>query len=286
MEGLKKALREGLRMSLPRVQVPGRYRVADRLGARLAPAPPVEVVDVHGLRVAFDHRHLSCRTMYYGIYEEAFVRFLQRTLRPGDTFLDLGANIGYITAVVHGLVGPGGRVLAFEPSRTCYERLRADNPQWPTGVDIRNTAITDQVGTHAFMDTERVVSLGFSALFHNREAGAGDRVYEVPTTSIDGIVEEHGLRDIACVKMDIEGAELIALKGASATLAQGIARHILVEMTNMGEKHQRENERIVEVLERHGYTPHLPEPGGRLRPFPMDLGKTFREDVIWRPDRH
>lgn len=279
---MKATLRGGLRWLLPRVRVPGRYRVANGLGTLLAPDPAVEVVDMEGLRVAIDHGHLSCRTMYYGIYEEAFVRFLRRMLRPGDVFLDLGANIGYITAVAHGRTGPGGKVLAFEPSLTCFDQLRTNNPHWPQGVEIRNTAITDQVGTHAFMDTSRVVSLGFSALFHNRQAGTGDNVYEVPTTSIDRIVEEHGLQRIACIKMDIEGAELIALKGAVSTLERGLAEHILVEMTNMGEKHRQENERIVEVLQRYGYVPHLPELNGRLRSFPMDLDTTFREDVIWR----
>src|SRR5687768_1033712 len=50
-----------------------------------------------------------------GRYEEHLTAALVAALRPGDTFLDLGANMGYFTMLAASLVGPGGRVLAFEP---------------------------------------------------------------------------------------------------------------------------------------------------------------------------
>ena len=53
--------------------------------------------------------------MYYGSYAVPIVETMKRTLRPGDTFLDVGANIGYLSAIAAGLVGVTGQVHCFEP---------------------------------------------------------------------------------------------------------------------------------------------------------------------------
>ena len=55
------------------------------------------------------------------------------------------------------------------------------------------------------MDTPRVISSGFSVLFHNREAGPDDQVYEVEAISIDDAAQRLDVERIACIKMDIEG---------------------------------------------------------------------------------
>lgn len=282
MEVLKRSLRRCLQWLLPHWRLPGKFWLADVLGARIAPVPPEELLTIGGINVRIDHRLVPCRHMYYGIYEQDFVRFLQRTLRRGDSFIDLGANIGYMTAVAHHLVGEEGVVLAFEPSRTCQNQLRADNPTLPKGVHLSAAAIMDQGGRFPFLETPQVISHGFSCLFHDRKPAAGDQVYEVEAVTLDEVVARNQLTRIACVKVDIEGAEYIALLGAQNLLRTGAVDHWLVETTNLRPVSRAMNEKVIALLRSHGYRPFLPDRRGRLGPYQIDLSTTFRCDIIWR----
>jgi hypothetical protein len=62
--------------------------------------------------------------MYFGSYALLVVEAMRRFLRPGGVFLDVGANIGYLSAVAADLVGPRGEVHAFEPVPAYFDRLR------------------------------------------------------------------------------------------------------------------------------------------------------------------
>lgn len=71
------------------------------------------------------------------------------TWKPGDTFLDVGANVGYFTLLASRAVGPGGSVHAFEPSPLLCQRLVADlrrNP-FATNVTVHQVAVSDHRGT-------------------------------------------------------------------------------------------------------------------------------------------
>lgn len=283
---MKALVRTLLRRALPLTGLRGRHYLADHLGRWAMPDPPVELLPMNGIRIEIDHRLATCRHMYYGLYEECFVHFLKRTLRPGDVFFDLGANIGYIMAVAHGLVGPRGLVAAFEPSRICHGQLTRNNPQLPEGVRLFNAAIMDRSGSFPFMDTPRVISSGFSVLFHDRQAGPDDQVYDVEAISIDDAVERLQVKRIACLKMDIEGAELIALQGAERVISAGRVDHVLVETTNHSDAERARNEGIVALLTSHGYAPHVPDRQGRLLPFRIHLDQRFRTDIIWKRVAH
>lgn len=282
MEVLKRFLRRCLQWALPHWRLPGKFWLADVLGARIAPGPPEELLTIGGINIRIDHRLVPCRHMYYGIYEQNFLRFLQRTLRRGDAFLDLGANIGYMTAMAHQLVGEEGVVLAFEPSRTCQDQLRMDNPTLPKGVHLSAAAIMDHSGRFPFLDTPQVISHGFSCLFHDRKPAAGDQVYDVEAVTLDEVVEQQRLKRIACVKVDIEGAEHIALIGAQNLLRTGAVDHWLIETTNLRPMSRAMNEKVSALLTSHGYQPFLPDGRGILLPYHIDLSTTFRHDIIWR----
>lgn len=105
-----------------RLPVRGRFRFADVIGRRLAPAG-VETIDLDGIPFPVDHSLAPYRYAYYGVYEEDNVRLARKLVRPGDTVIDAGAKIGYLTTVFAALVGPNGRVFAFEPSRNCSALL-------------------------------------------------------------------------------------------------------------------------------------------------------------------
>src|SRR5215469_2316955 len=100
-------------------------RALGRIQRRLIAVPESRVDLING-SVRFEHRHLSFlneddyRAMLTASYDIILCDFLERNLTPGDTVLDVGANVGYIAAVAASRVGSVGEVHSFEPLRECF----------------------------------------------------------------------------------------------------------------------------------------------------------------------
>lgn len=190
---LRRVLRAGFRRALGLVTRGGLRSVL----------PHGEVV-----RIAPEYRFLTWNPMEY----EAF----RAILRPGDTALDVGANVGAY-ALLFGLwVGARGRVLAFEPAPEAFAGLRRHLVLNRLDRRVRavQTAVADREGEASF------VSEGFQGTNHlsvpNRPAGAA--LIRVPTTTIDAVCVEYQLHP-RLIKIDVEGAEVEVLRGARQTIA-------------------------------------------------------------------
>lgn len=128
---------------------------------------------------------------------------------PGDTVLDCGAYTGNTALYFSRMAAETGRVYSFEAMPQTYDKL-ARNIQdlCLTNVECFNNALNDTCET----------------LFFSEEVGPGARVSAKPTkiqvqaVSIDSFVEKHSLQSVDFIKMDIEGNELAALKGATRTI--------------------------------------------------------------------
>ena len=194
----------------------GGYRLA-RLARRLVPREawrgsyPIP----GGARFELDLSTYPDCCMAVGIYELDTLRLLRRLLRTGDHFVDCGANIGYFSFAAARFVGPSGRVDAFEPDPINRARLDANlavNGS-PAHVRVHPVALTDHAGEatlyHPAQD-ER--NHGEASLF--APAGVESTLYTVATARFDERID----RSPRLVKMDIEGAELAALKGMTRFL--------------------------------------------------------------------
>lgn len=169
------------------------------------------------LRVDPEYRHLGWNADEYAA--------LKRHTRSGATVLDVGANVGCYTMLFAGWVGDTGRVYAFEPaaaSRAGLERHLALNGL-TSRVSVRPEAISDGAGDAAFLDAG---THGDNRLVPAPAPGTTT----VPSLSIDGFCEAAGLSP-EVIKIDIEGAELAALRGARRTIARlGPALALFVEL--------------------------------------------------------
>lgn len=132
-------------------------------------------------------------------------------LRPGDRFVDVGANAGYYSVLAAGCVGPAGAVEAFEPSEPARGRLLANIAlNALSNVRVHPVALAESAGTARFVadrDTENRLASGQD----------GDTpTVEVPTATLDA-----ALGDLPCAlgKIDVEGAEGRVLAGAERALA-------------------------------------------------------------------
>lgn len=144
-------------------------------------------------------------------------------VRPGDTVLDVGANVGAYAMLFGRWVQPGGRVLAFEPSPEAHAGLVAHlRLNGLAGVvEARAEAVAGESGTLRFRS---------EGLHGTSRLADGASSIDVPAVSVDDLCAREGI-DPALLKVDVEGAELDVLRGARETIARrGHALALFVEM--------------------------------------------------------
>ena len=149
----------------------------------------------------------------------------RRLVRPGMTVIDLGAHVGYYSRFLSKLVGPAGVVYAFEPNPENRAALRRnlDAPSY-SNVEIVPCAISDREDTRKLF-----ISLGHSN--HSLIEGytEAESFVEVPSISVDAFVAKRGIQSVDFVKMDVEGAESMALNGMRETIRNSPRLAVLVE---------------------------------------------------------
>ncbi len=152
-------------------------------------------------------------------------------LRDGDTFIDGGAHIGYLTMLASSCVGPTGAVHTFEPVSRTYDALARNVARnSATNVRLNKMALGPRDGT---LDLElpidprgdAILAWGATAI----QAGRGS-IERVPMTTLDEYAERAKLRSIRVLKLDLEGAELGALEGARDLLKRRRVEHLVVEL--------------------------------------------------------
>jgi FkbM family methyltransferase len=130
-------------------------------------------------------------------------------LRPGARVFDIGAHQGVVAAMLANVVGPSGRVVAVEASpHNSSAALRNRELNGLTQIEVVQAAASDEPGTLVFNE-------GLNGQLDDG-TGAGGRLL-VEAVTIDGLADRFGLPDV--VFLDIEGAECLALSGASRVLA-------------------------------------------------------------------
>jgi len=148
------------------------------------------------------------------------LRFLRRYLAPGMTFVDIGAHYGLYAVLAAHLVGPSGRVLAFEPAAPAFRRLRWH--LWLNGAR-QVLASPDAVGARAMTASlyRPVRGVDTTSSLHPNAIGASRlRRQEVRVTTLDEAAGSRGFAGVDLVKLDVEGAEPEVLEGAARVLAE------------------------------------------------------------------
>jgi FkbM family methyltransferase len=163
------------------------------------------------------HKSGSGALIYYqGASEPETSSFLDRFLKPGMVFVDAGAHVGEYTVRAARLVGPSGQVHAFEPAPETFDILRQSvKLDGYTNVRLNRAALYDADTTVEFrIDEQPTLS---SILAENTE---GDKeTIKVPAMRLDTYWRVAS-RPIDLVKVDVEGAELDVLHGATGLLAR------------------------------------------------------------------
>jgi FkbM family methyltransferase len=173
--------------------------------------------------------HIQNNIFYLGYWEWYVSKLLKRLLLPGDTFVDVGANMGWFTLLGAHLVGPTGRVIAFEPNPVTRKHLERNvRLNLCRHVIVESRALSDRSGTARLRQVSQGNAGSFSIV---GEVATDDEVYEISTARFDDYHGERQLGRIRVMKIDVEGAELLVLKGMQSVLRQHLCDFILVETT-------------------------------------------------------
>ena len=198
--------------------------------------------------------------MLSGNYDDFFFKFLENINLSGKTAFDVGAHLGFHTLHFAQKVGPHGSVVAFEPNPVNIQRLQMivnRNKEITNQITLIKKAVSEKKGTINFLCADIVEDgsscggfIDGSDTFYERasyEEKRGFRPITIETVSIDEAVQSGTLRKPDIIKIDIEGAEYLAIKGAISVLKK-YAPILLIEI------HSKFNsENIFPVLKNLGY---------------------------------
>lgn len=157
-----------------------------------------------------------------GTWQRPVLRFVAEHVRPGSTFLDVGAWIGPVTLLAAQRTGPTGRVVAFEPTPATWRALRANiDGAGLAHVEALNLALGDRVGKAAFHAPGPMSSTSSMTPLQGPggHTGPAGVAFEAPCTTLDAICAERGIEPDG-IKVDVEGAEEALLRGGAQTLAR------------------------------------------------------------------
>ena len=157
-------------------------------------------------------------------YEPELVAALPRLLKPGDVFIDVGANIGFLSTVAARLVGPTGHVVAFEPHPDALSVFRAAaGINGVSGdVEIVEAAVGSKEGTtKLFLTIDSVLSTTDPSRAPLRDEYPFDRAIDVQSVTLDSwlLARPDLLPKLAAIKIDVEGTEDEVFAGMRETLA-------------------------------------------------------------------
>lgn len=153
-----------------------------------------------------------------GRWEPHVERCIHRLLEPGDAAIDIGANLGYFTAVMAQCVGEKGHVWAFEPVPATFDRLRLSSSLNGFGqVTPLAVALGDVNGTAQITFDPHFAG---SASLQRDTVGSPSQAHAVAVRRLDDLVASGTVRRPQLIKIDVEGHELAVIRGALQTIAE------------------------------------------------------------------
>lgn len=197
------------------------------------------------LRCYPDSRSASA-ALYCGLYDYAEMTFLSRYLRPEDTFIDVGANIGVYTLLAASIIKSGSIHSIEALPRNC-DRLRENiTLNQLQQVHLYPIAVSNTQG-HIWLNIADEDSMSFIT---NQIT---EKVIRVPTNTLDNLLNIKSSKALALGKMDIEGAELFALQGATSLLQMQSPPVWILEVLDSTDSSGCQQQDIEDFLQAYGY---------------------------------
>ena len=215
---------------------------------------PFPVSWLNGLQLTLIPGNETSRSVFVtGHYEPNEFCLLAKILKPGMTFIDVGANMGLYTLFAARRVGEMGWVVAIEPSVREMKMLEHNVEQ----NGLRNLRLQKVAVADGDAEVELLVA-GLENSGHNTLGAFGynttlDHREKVRAVRLDQLVRSENLERVDVIKMDIEGTELAALRGGSETLRR-FHPLLLLELSDRALQHQLASSgEVIDLLTQQGY---------------------------------
>lgn len=221
------------------------------------------VANVDGHKMFLDKEDIMCLSIA-GIFEEFETELAKKHVKEGDVVLDIGANIGYYTLIFAKLVGPKGRVYAFEPDPYNFALLKknVEMNRYKNVILIQKAVSNKKEKARLYMNKE---NKGDSRIFNSHD---GSNSIEIESIRLDDYFKDHDVK-IDFIKMDIEGSEGVLLEGMPNLLKKNKKIKIVTEFWPYGlEMSGTKSKDYIKSLTNHGFTLYsLNEQKKRIEPI-------------------
>ena len=225
-------------------------------------------VEIHGATVVLNPTDpVVSGALRFGVYEKAETLFFQSACRDGMTFLDVGANLGYYTALAARAVGPNGRVLAVEPDPDSFAYLE-------------QTIAANAVGNVEAFPVAASDAPAMLPLYSSTDNRGDNRLYasdeerpqvEIEARPLDALLREKKIETVDLIKIDVQGYEPKVIAGLRETIIASPNLTLLTEFWPQGmtEAGGDANE-FLKTLRELGLTLHELKPDGSLAELKND----------------
>lgn len=190
-------------------------RIFLELKAFVLPLPRSSVSrKMNGVLFRFNFNYSSVKKMYFNTYEPGTVEILRKFLKKGDTFIDVGANIGYFSAVAAGCVGTNGQVHSFEPVSEYFQKLKNF-----AEANSRYKIVVNQFALGSEEKSKKIYIRGYPDIGNNTffpillTDAKENKTAEVSICRLDEYIKERKINNIKLIKIDVEGFEFPVLLG-------------------------------------------------------------------------
>lgn len=192
------------------------------LSTRLVQFTPERIIEVDGARMLLSRDRVSLQIALSRAWEPRNTELIKSEIREGEIVVDIGAHIGYFTLLLSRLVGPNGCVYAFEPDHGNFTILKRNvEMNGCKNVVLEQKAVSDRAGKNVLVGW----NLQGRGTAKTKEPGE-HRV--VDTVVLDEYFRNES-RKISFIKIDVEGHELFALRGARRILSETDGLRVLTE---------------------------------------------------------
>jgi FkbM family methyltransferase len=222
-------------------------------------------VQYGAIRVVLNPRDpVVSRALAFRLYERSELTFVEKSLKPGMTVLDIGANVGLYSVVSGHAVGPSGKVIALEPDPESFhylqESIRENGLQ---NIQPAQLAASDQEGMSRLYTSSS--NRGDSRLYNNE---LSDGSVDIHTVRLDDFLPTVGVRELDFVKIDVQGFEGHALAGMEETIRRSPHLVMMSEFWPEGLRRAGSNpNELLTLLEQWGLKLSELHANGETRPL-------------------
>ena len=206
-----------------------------------------KLINFHGMLLFCPaDNHSASRAIYFYQYPDyGEMKFIEKLLRNGDQFIDVGANIGLYSLLALSCIGTDGRVHSMEPNPTLFNLLQKTKRT----NELENWSI-HQVAIGEYNDRTTLTNTGDDCTNH---IASGEEIVGSTQVEIVALQDYFSTESFTMIKLDIEGYEPFAIRGMRKWLLLGKPPVILLEIAGYSKRYGITSDELISEIEELGY---------------------------------